>query len=116
MKTLIAMFISALVLPSMSFALADLGSREVLLDNEKVELVRLVYPPGTESGMHSHKHPSRTVYFVKGGRLALIPENPAEQTKILTVAHGKVLYLPATSHNVKNLGDTEIIIIENEIK
>ncbi len=110
------LFVSAVAFAPLSFADVKLGSREVILDNEKVEVVRLVYPPGSESGMHTHKHPNRTVYFVKGGKLKLIPETKDKQATILNVPDGKILYLPAGTHNVKNIGESEIIIIENEIK
>ncbi|WP_111977842.1 cupin domain-containing protein [Algibacillus agarilyticus] len=103
-------------LSAFSFAENNLGTREVLLDNASVEVVRLTYPVGTESGMHSHSHPNRAVYFVKGGKLELVPENAAQASKIITVADGKSLFLPATTHNVKNVGNTEIVIIETEIK
>jgi len=92
------------------------GKKEILLDNSDVEVVRLTYPAGTESGVHTHKHPNRVVYFVKGGKLALIPKDKKQQTKIINVSDGKTLFLPATTHNVKNIGDTEIVIVETEIK
>lgn len=111
----ITIFIS-LTFSSVCFADGKQGTREVLLDNEAIEVVRLTYPVGSESGMHTHKHPNRVVYFVKGGKLELIPENKLEQRKIIDVPDGKTLYLPATTHNVKNIGNTEIVIVETEIK
>jgi len=95
---------------------AQLGTKEVVLDNEQVEVVRVVYPIGTESGMHTHKYANRVVYFIKGGKLELTSNDPTKPAKILTVADGKTLFLPATTHNVKNIGDTEVIIVETEIK
>ena len=92
------------------------GTREVLLDNEQVEVVRLTYPAGTESGMHSHEYPNRVAYVVKGGKLELVPEDPAKPPEVLTVADGKVLFLPATTHNVKNVGTTEVVLVKTEIK
>jgi mannose-6-phosphate isomerase-like protein (cupin superfamily) len=92
------------------------GKREVVLDNSDVEVVRLTYPVGTESGMHTHIHPNRVVYFVKGGALALIPEDSNKQTKIINVSDGQILFLPTTTHNVKNIGNTEVVIVETEIK
>ena len=90
--------------------------REVLLDNSDVEVVRLIYPVGTESGMHTHIHPNRVVYFVKGGILELVPKDKNQQPKIINVADGQTLFLPSTTHNVKNIGNTEVVIVESEIK
>ncbi len=113
---LIIIPIILLFFSSTSIAGEKHGKREVLLDNSSVEVVRLTYAVGAESGMHTHKHPNRVVYFVKGGKLALIPENKNHQSKVINVSDGQTLFLPATTHNVKNIGHTEIIIVETEIK
>ena len=99
-----------------SFVTTAQESREVILDNSRVEVVRLVYPANTESGMHTHHHPYRTVYFVKGGKLELVPADKSQPSTILEVPDGKILYLPATTHNVRNIGNNTVIIIENELK
>lgn len=112
----ISLAILAVVFSTMSLPGEKSGKREVILDNADVEVVRLTYPVGTESGMHSHIHPNRVVYFVKGGVLELVPQDTSQQSNVLKVTDGKTLYLPATTHNVKNIGDTEIVIVETEIK
>ena len=99
-----------------SQASEKIGKREVLLDNSDVEVVRLTYPVGTESGMHTHTHPNRVVYFVKGGVLELIPMDKEKPSQVLKASDGDTLFLPTTTHNVKNVGDTEVVIIETEIK
>jgi len=101
---------------SIAQAEVTLGSREVLLDNQFVEVVRLTYPVGTESGMHKHEYPNRAAYFVKGGKAELIPADPQKPHQVIEVPDGAALFLPATTHNVRNIGETEIIIIETEIK
>lgn len=116
MKRLLAITLTMLTFSIHSFAEEQQGLKEVLIDNDKVQLVRLTYPPGSESGMHEHVFANRTVYFVKGGKLQLIPANINESTKTLIVHDGKSLYMPATTHNVRNIGTTKIVIIENEIK
>ena len=110
--------ISILLLSSSLISSADekRGTREVLLDNQSVEVVRLTYPAGTKSGMHTHVHPNRVVYFVKGGKLKLIPEDKQKQPSILNVSDGKTLFLPSTTHNVRNVGNTEVVIVETEVK
>jgi mannose-6-phosphate isomerase-like protein (cupin superfamily) len=105
-----------LVFSCSSVAQGALGTREILLDNDVVEVVRLTYPAGAESGMHTHKYPSRVAYFVKGGKLELIPGDPEKPADVLDVADGQTLYLPGSTHNVRNIGDTEVLIIETEIK
>jgi len=110
------------ILPLLSLAFLAINAvatekkREVLIDNEKVELVRLTYPPGTESGMHTHVHPHRTVYFVQGGTLKLVPKGQPHKARTITAKTGDALYLPSMSHNVINVGDTTVILLENEIK
>jgi quercetin dioxygenase-like cupin family protein len=92
------------------------SKREVVLDNDAVLVVRLTYPPGTESGMHTHEHPNRVVYFIKGGLLELQPEDSQKPVKTLNASDGKILFLPAATHNVKNVGNSNIILLETEIK
>jgi mannose-6-phosphate isomerase-like protein (cupin superfamily) len=104
------------VCSTVSQANEKLGNREVLLDNSDVEVVRLTYPVGAESGMHTHIHPNRVVYFVKGGTLEIVPKDKMEKPKILDVPDGKTLFFPTTTHNIKNIGNTEIVIVETEIK
>ena len=90
--------------------------REIVLENEQVQVVRLTYPVGTESGMHNHAFANRVVYFVKGGTLTLVPKDTNKPSKTLTAVDGQTLYLPATTHNVRNIGNTEIVIVETELK
>ena len=101
---------------SSCFSHTNLGSKEVLLDNEKVEVVRATYPAGTESGIHTHQHPNRVVYVIQGGKLELTGKDKTKPAKVLDIVAGQTLYLPATTHNVKNIGTTEVVIIETEIK
>lgn len=95
---------------------AEAGStREVLLDNDTVQVVHLIYPPGTESGMHTHPYPHRVVYVVKGGTLELIPGDGSPPVR-MSAEPGQVVFRPADWHNVRNAGNTEVELIETEIK
>jgi len=109
-------FVLLLALSSTALADPKLGTREVLLDNDDVEVIRLTYPAGTESGMHSHEYPNRVVYFIKGGNLELVPEDTETEPQVLIIGDGETIYLPAVTHNVKNIGNDEIVILEVEIK
>jgi mannose-6-phosphate isomerase-like protein (cupin superfamily) len=46
----------------------------------------------------------------------MVPGDSDEPRQSLEVADGQAIYLPAATHNVRNVGDTEIVIIETEIK
>lgn len=93
-----------------------LGKREVLLDNSKVLMVRLTYTPDSESGFHEHIYAYRTIYVVQGGQLLLINDDEQQTSKAITVHDGQALYMPASRHNIKNIGSTEIVLIETELK
>lgn len=103
-------------LPAACFAGAEAVTKEVLLDNDQVEVVRGTYPVGSESGMHTHVHPNRVAYFIRGGTLEIVPEDKSLSPQIITAADGKTLFLPATTHNVRNVGNSEVILLETEIK
>jgi quercetin dioxygenase-like cupin family protein len=109
---------TALLMAISSPGIADpkAGTSEVLLDNPQVQVIRLTYPAGTESGMHTHEFSNRVVYFIKGGTLELVPEDLQSQSQVLIIADGQAVFLPAVTHNVKNIGDSEIVILETEIK
>lgn len=92
------------------------GTREVLLDNDRVEVVRLTYPAGTESGMHAHAHPNRVVYVVKGGTLEMVPSDSSQPPRTMQLTEGQAAFVQAATHNVRNVGDTEVVLIETEIK
>jgi mannose-6-phosphate isomerase-like protein (cupin superfamily) len=92
------------------------ATSEVLLDNQAVQVIRLTYPAGTESGMHTHKFSNRVVYFVRGGTMELVPADGQGKSQVLKVADGEAVYMPAVTHNVKNIGNSEVVIIETEIK
>ena len=56
------------------------------------------------------------MYFVKGDKLELVPADKKQQSKVLNVADGDTLFLPTMIHNVKNIGETEVVIVETELK
>ena len=92
------------------------ATREVLLDNPTVEVVRLTYPAGSESGLHSHAYPHRVAYVVKGGRLEMVPAGGETPPQTVELVEGQAVFLPAATHNIRNVGETEVVIIETEIK
>lgn len=109
-------FLATLLIVSTSSFAATKAKKEILLDNADVEVIRATYPAGSESGVHTHIYANRVVYFVKGGKLAITPEDTSKPDRIITVKDGQTLYMPGGTHNVKNIGDTEVIIVETEVK
>ena len=109
-------FLATLLIVSTSSFAANKAKKEILLDNADVEVIRATYPAGSESGVHTHIYANRVVYFVKGGKLAITPEDTSKPDRIITVKDGQTLYMPGGTHNVKNIGDTEVIIVETEVK
>lgn len=99
---------------SVAASAITIGNKSILLEDDKVQVVRLVYPPNTESGLHQHEFASRTIYVVKGGTLALI--SASGEQKEITVQAGQVMRVPAAEHNVRNIGDTVVELIETELK
>ena len=43
-------------------------------------------------------------------------KNKKQKTKILNVVDGQTLFLPANRHNVKNIGNSTVVIVETELK
>lgn len=116
MIKIFSFLVTALLCVSLQASEPLLGKREVLLNNDKVEMVRLTYPPGSESGVHSHPYAHRTLYVVEPGLLELIPADAPENRKVMDLQQGMALFLPGTTHNVRNVGDTTIVLLETEIK
>ena len=112
LEMILIVLLTSLMFP----VLAAQATKKILLDNDKVQLVEVSYPPGTESGMHSHIYPSRVVYVVQGGTVELQPDNVELPSRTLTLETGNSLYLPAQTHNVINRGTTEVILLETELK
>ena len=108
-------FVLALSPSIFAFSVESGENNEMLLNNDKVEVVRLTYPPGTESGIHEHKYPHRVIYVLEGGELELI-DTVNQTSKQITVVKDSVLYVPAANHNVRNIGNTQVKLLEIELK
>ncbi|HSG63065.1 MAG TPA: DUF4440 domain-containing protein [Pseudomonadales bacterium] len=95
-------------------AVAGEAGREVLLDNAHVQVVRLEYPAGGESGLHTHEYPIRTVYVLQGGEVEIVA--PHGEKRPLTLATGSVFVMPAATHNIQNVGTSAVMLLEQELK
>jgi mannose-6-phosphate isomerase-like protein (cupin superfamily) len=89
------------------------GSR-VVLENERVRALRRILAPGESTGMHVHA--SRAVGVpVTTGRLEISDHKGV--TKVIETKLGAVQWIdPGTTHQLKNVGETPIEIVDVELR
>jgi beta-alanine degradation protein BauB len=84
----------------------------VRLDNERVRVVDLRMGPGAKAPMHAH--PDLVLYVAGGGKDRwTLPDGAVTENEYHP---GDVLFVKALSHEVENIGDTEIHLIVVELK
>ena len=81
---------------------------KVLVDNDKVRVIRATFKKGDKVPMHSH--PDIVVYVLKGGKTKFINEDG----KVIesNSKAGDSYFRPAVSHSHEHLSDSEAIVIE----
>jgi len=93
---------------AMDFVEAAPNQTKVLVDNEKVRIIRATFQAGDKVPMHSH--PDIIVYIVKSGKVKFTNAD-GTVTESKTKA-GEVLYRPAVSHSQEHPEASEAIVIE----
>lgn len=84
---------------------------DLLLDNERALVLKMVLKPGESDSFHRHNN--ETVYFEKGSKLRI--ETLGGETIIADIPDGHVMWHEAWTHRVTNLGEkTAIAIIVEE--
>jgi quercetin dioxygenase-like cupin family protein len=108
--TILFVAIGVFVTPTiaMDFVEAAPKQTKVLVDNDRVRVIRVTFKKGDKVPMHSH--PDIVVYVLKGGK-----------TKF-TNADGKIIdsnaktgdsyFRPAVTHSHEHLEDSEAVVIE----
>lgn len=84
----------------------------VLLDSNHVRVLEYRLAPGQREAMHAH--PDYVVYFFQQGKLrATYPDGHTSET---VVTPGETLYRKTLSHDIENIGDTEVhaLLVELE--
>ncbi len=84
---------------------------EVLNENEKVRVLKVVFNPGEVAKMHHH--PDHVVYALEGGKLSILSGGKTRELEIIT---GSVSFFDAIDHEVKNIGNTIIDLVVMELK
>lgn len=85
---------------------------EALLSNDHVDILEMKLTPGKIDNWH--RHPSESVYFVKGGKLRIhLPDGESIEKQ---VPDGGVMWHEEWTHRVENVGETMVhaIIVEDK--
>ena len=85
---------------------------KVVLENERVRVVRVNYPPGDKSVMHAH--PENLTVFLSDGRAKFTsPDGKSEERSWKA---GEVMHAPAEQHLPENVSNKPIDAILIEFK
>ena len=94
-------------------ATAQQAVRRVLLDNAEAVAIETTYPQGTGVPLHEHRSP-HLVYVVEGGTVQTT--GPDGSLVTLQLHPGQTLWRDAQRHSTRNIGSTQVRILEVEIK
>ncbi len=85
---------------------------KVLFENDHVRVLHMDLKAGEMDEVHSH--PSETVYFVRGGKVKIhLPDGGVAEADI---PDGHVMWNEAWTHQVENVGTSDILAIIVESK
>jgi quercetin dioxygenase-like cupin family protein len=88
------------------------GMVGLLVENDRVRVLGSTLKPGDKAAMHSH--PDYVVYVLKGGMLRMT--SPSGEETTMEFEQGKALLMEAQTHEVTNVGDTEVELVVIELK
>ncbi len=85
---------------------------KVLLENDRVRVVRVVAKPGEKLEMHSH--PANIVYAFTPGKVKhTSPDGKTQERELKT---GQAIWSDAVTHSSENIGTTESRVLVIELK
>jgi quercetin dioxygenase-like cupin family protein len=87
-------------------------NNKVLLDNDQVRVILVESVPGIATPWHSH--PNHLIYALTDGKLEITDQG--KKPVVYEIKAGQVLYFPAVTHMVKNIGTTTLKMILTELK
>lgn len=86
--------------------------KKLLLENDRVRVMSVVFAPGDVMPMHSH--PAHTVYVITGGTIEITAKD--QQPVTMEVKAGDVIWMDPVTHTGKNVGKTTINLVVTELK
>jgi quercetin dioxygenase-like cupin family protein len=85
---------------------------KVLLDNDRVRVIRVVTKPGEKIEMHSH--PANITYALTSGKVKFtLSDGKTEEREMKA---GQAIWSEAASHSADNIGTTEARVVVIELK
>jgi len=109
---LIFLFLPFLNLFAQDAAQVDPEHYKVVVDNEKVRVLRINYEPGEESVMHSH--PEGVVVFMSDSKGEMKTESG--ESLDMDMKKGDIMWTEEAKHQPKNVGDNPFEVIQIELK
>jgi quercetin dioxygenase-like cupin family protein len=82
------------------------------LDNAQVNVLEYMSKPGDKEAMHSH--PDILIYVIEGGKLK--STTPDGKSQVVEYKTGDVVWRPALTHSIENVGTTEVKALLVEVK
>lgn len=87
--------------------------REILLENERVRVRKVILRPGVENPVHTHDLPHVGV-FIRGGELEF---REGDKSEVIQFRDGDVGWREAgVTHSIVNRSDQAVHVVEVELK
>ena len=86
--------------------------KKILLDNDKVRVMQVVFPPGAIAAWHSH--PDHVIYSSTSGKIEITEKG--KPATIVDIKAGTAMFMPAVTHMGKNIGTTTLRLVVTELK
>jgi quercetin dioxygenase-like cupin family protein len=85
---------------------------QILLENERVRVLDIRMKPGDHSPMHAH--PNYLAYILSDGKVTFTaPDGTSEEVEVKA---GQTMWREAESHEVHNLGSSQLHVLNIELK
>lgn len=84
----------------------------IILENEKVRVLRALLKPGDAAAMHNH--PNYILTVIHGGTMRMT--NEKGEANMLDLKTGDSLFFEALSHAAENIGNTTVEMVLVELK
>ena len=86
--------------------------KKVLLDNDRVKIVEIRMSPGEKMPMHTHS--AYVAYIMNPAKVKFTL--PDGSSRIAEFAKGQVNYSDGITHEIENIGSTDVLNLDIELK